>query len=139
MASLNSLSKFIDANRLTGPNFNDWLLNLKLITNLKRITYVLDAPIPGPTAKLITQEEQDTLTKWQDDDLVVKSYILLSMSTELKWQHNNMSDSYSIITRLQDLYGEQSRNARFETCKSIFRAKMSLGESVGDHVPKMIS
>ena len=60
MGSLNSLSKFIDANRLTGSNFNDWLLNLKLITNLERITYVLDAPIPGPTAELITQEKQDT-------------------------------------------------------------------------------
>ena len=50
-----------------------------------------------------------------------------------------MLDSYSIITRLQELYGEQSRSTRYETYKSIFRAKMSPGESVGDHVLKMIS
>ncbi|XP_052171499.1 uncharacterized protein LOC127787477 [Diospyros lotus] len=61
------------------------------------------------------------------------------MSQELQRQHNKMPNAYSIIARLQELYGERSRSARYEISKSIFRAKMSAGGSVGDHVLKMIS
>ncbi|XP_052177660.1 uncharacterized protein LOC127791722 [Diospyros lotus] len=50
-----------------------------------------------------------------------------------------MPDAYSIITRLQELYGEQSRNARYDIFKALFRAKMSPGGLVGEHVLKMIS
>ncbi|XP_052197321.1 uncharacterized protein LOC127804490 [Diospyros lotus] len=50
-----------------------------------------------------------------------------------------MPNAYSIITRLQELYGEQSRSARYEISKALFRAKISLGGSVGEHVLKMIS
>ncbi|XP_052171564.1 uncharacterized protein LOC127787546 [Diospyros lotus] len=147
MASLHPLTRNLDKHQLIGPNFNDWLLNLKLILNLEKITYVLDAPVPVPAnddggesvPQNITQEEQDTLTKWRDDDLTARSYMLVSMSSELQRQHANMPDVYSIITRLQELYGEQSRSARYEISKSLFREKMSLGGSVGEHVLKMIS
>ncbi|XP_052172262.1 uncharacterized protein LOC127788191 [Diospyros lotus] len=147
MASLHPLTRNLDKHQLTGPNFNDWLLNLKLILNLEKITYVLDAPVPVPAnddggksvPQNITQEEQDTLTKWRDDDLTARSYMLVSMSSELQRQHANMPNAYSIITHLQELYGEQSRSARYEISKALFRAKMSLGGSVGEHVLKMIS
>ncbi|XP_052197420.1 uncharacterized protein LOC127804588 [Diospyros lotus] len=101
MASLHPLTRNLDKHQLTGPNFNDWLLNLKLILNLEKITYVLDAPVPVPAnddggenvPQNITQEEQDTLTKWRDDDLTARSYMLVSMSSELQRQHTNMPDA----------------------------------------------
>ncbi|XP_052189901.1 uncharacterized protein LOC127799719 [Diospyros lotus] len=61
------------------------------------------------------------------------------MSTKLKQQHNNMPDAYSIVTHLQELYGEQSQSARYEISKAIFRAKMSPRGSDGDYVLKMIA
>ncbi|XP_052193825.1 uncharacterized protein LOC127802163 [Diospyros lotus] len=147
MASLHPLTRNLDKHQLTGLNFNDWLLNLKLILNLEKITYVLDAPVPMPAhddggenvSQNITQEEQDTLTKWRDDDLTARSYMLVSMSSELQRQHANMPDAYSITTHLQELYGEQSWSARYEITKALFRAKMSLGGLVRGHVLKIIS
>lgn len=146
MASLHPLTRNLDKHQLTGLNFNDWLLNLKLILNLEKITYVLDASIPvlahddggENVPQNITQEEQDTLTKWRDDDLTARSYMLVSMSSELQRQHANMPDAYSIIIHLQELYGEQSWSARYEISKTLFRAKMSPGGLVEEHVLKMI-
>ncbi|XP_052197336.1 uncharacterized protein LOC127804505 [Diospyros lotus] len=147
MASLHPLTRNLNKHQLTGSNFNDWLLNLKPILNLEKITYVLDAPVPLPAnddggesvPQNITQEEQDTLTKWRDDDLTARSYMLISMSSELQRQHANMSNAYSIFTRLQELYGEQSRSARYKISKALFRANMSSGGSVGEHILKMLS
>ena len=42
MSSNNPLHGIMDANRLTGPNFTDWLKNLKILFKSERITYVLE-------------------------------------------------------------------------------------------------
>ena len=42
MLSTNPLRGIIDANRLTGPNFNDWLRNLKILLKFERIAYVVE-------------------------------------------------------------------------------------------------
>ena len=42
MSSTNPLRDIMDANRLTGPNFTDWLRNLKILLKSKRIAYVLE-------------------------------------------------------------------------------------------------
>ncbi len=43
----NPLSHILDDNRLTGPNFSDWLKNLRIVLNLECIGYVLDSKIPS--------------------------------------------------------------------------------------------
>ena len=46
MLSTNPLRGIIDANGLTGPNFTDWLRNLKILLKSERITYVLEGDGP---------------------------------------------------------------------------------------------
>ncbi len=65
----NPLSRILDENRLTGPNFSDWLRNLRIVLNLERIGYILDSKIPSPTPLKATEEEHDTLRKWHEDDI----------------------------------------------------------------------
>ncbi|KAJ9159646.1 hypothetical protein P3X46_025135, partial [Hevea brasiliensis] len=43
-----------------------------------------------------------------------------------------------ILLHLQELYGEHSRNAKYEISRQLFRMRMSEGQNVGDHVHKMI-
>ncbi|PPZ26040.1 hypothetical protein C5P36_26520, partial [Escherichia coli] len=52
--------------------------------------------------------------------------------------HENMQSASEILLHLQELYGEHSRNARYEISRQLFRMRMSEGQNVGDHVHKMI-
>ena len=49
-----------------------------------------------------------------------------------------MPTTRDILTHLQELYGEQSRAARFEVSKRFFKTKMREGQSVHDHGLTMI-
>ena len=50
-----------------------------------------------------------------------------------------MIDARSMIVNLQELYGEYRRTVRYEISKQLFKAKMTEGTDVGDHVLKMIN
>ena len=61
-----------------------------------------------------------------------------SMNTEIHRQHEKYTSARKILLHLQELFGEQSRTARYEISKRLFRAKMREGEDVGVHVNSMI-
>ena len=63
MRSSNPLSIILENYRLTGPNFIDWLRNLKVILASKCILYVLEQSPPRPLPLDAMQEEYDTLKK----------------------------------------------------------------------------
>ena len=44
----------------------------------------------------------------------------------------------TMITHLQELYGEQSHTARFEVSKRLFNLKMCEGQSVHEHYMTVI-
>ena len=78
------------------------------------------------------------LAKWKDDDLQARCIMWASMSNELHKQHEKYTYAKDILLHLQELFGEQSRNARYEISKRLFRAKMKEGEDVAVHVNSMI-
>ncbi|XP_031392256.1 uncharacterized protein LOC116204302 [Punica granatum] len=49
-----------------------------------------------------------------------------------------MKSSREILKNLRELYGENSRTARYEISKELFRARMQEGTKVAAHVQKMI-
>ena len=124
--------------RLTGPNFVDWLRNLKVILASKKILCVLTQSPPEPLPTDISQEERDMLEKWKDDDLQARCIMWASMSNELHKQHEKYTYAKEILLHLQELFSEQSRTARYEISKWLFRAKMKEGEDVAVYVNTMI-
>ena len=106
MKSSNPLSMILDQNRLTGPNFIDWLRNLKVVLASERILYVLNQK-PSTTLPIeASQEERDTLDKWKDDDLQVRCIMWASISTEIHRQHEKYDSAKEILLYLQELFGE---------------------------------
>ena len=61
-----------------------------------------------------------------------------SMSTELHRQHEKYTSANEILLHLQELFGEHSKNARYEISKRLFCTKMKESEDVGVHVISMI-
>ena len=50
MSTYVNLRSIPDMNKLIGPNFLDWLRNLRIVFKAKLIAYVLDEPLPkSPT------------------------------------------------------------------------------------------
>ncbi|XP_073109464.1 uncharacterized protein [Elaeis guineensis] len=78
-------------------------------------------------------DQQAILDKWIDEDNRTRCYILTSMSHDLQCLHKNIRTTKQILTHLQKLYDEQSRTARFEVTRKLFRAKMRDGQSMHDH------
>ena len=46
MSSSNPLVRIFDTNRLIGPNYKDWLRNLKIILSFEKLTHILDQDAP---------------------------------------------------------------------------------------------
>ena len=63
MRPSNPLSIILDNNRLTGPNFIDWLRNLKVVLASKKILYVIEQSLPLTLHENSSPEEYEVLSK----------------------------------------------------------------------------
>ncbi|XP_021691815.2 uncharacterized protein LOC110673102 [Hevea brasiliensis] len=97
----NPLTSILNENRLTGPNFMDWLRNLRIVLNYERIGYILETTLPCTLPESASEEERETLKKWKEDDV-------------------------------------QSRTAKYEISKQLFRMRMVEGQDIDQHINKMI-
>ena len=77
------LHNILKANKLTGPNYNDWLLNVKLVVAIQKVAYVLETPLPVINEQS-TADERSQADQWKQDELLTKYVILSSMSKELQ-------------------------------------------------------
>ena len=87
---MNPLLKILDTHRLTGPNFQVWYRNLRIVLDSERIGYVLKGPMPKSLSDESSPEERDTFQKWKDDNLKVRSFMLASISDGLQTQYEDM-------------------------------------------------
>ena len=126
MSASNPLACNLETNHLIGNNFKNWLRNLRIVLTSKKLSHILDQdPVVLPNHP--TTKQRATFKKWTDEDSRIKYYVLASMSNELQSQHEYMPTVQIMITRLQELYGEQSRTACFEVSKRLFNLKMQEG------------
>ena len=137
MSTSNPLTKILDTHILIGSNFKDWLRNYRIILNFKKLTHVLDQDPPTMPARP-TAEQRVSLKKWIDDDNKARYYMLGTMSNDLQRQHENILTIHQMLAHLQELFGEQSRAAKYQVCQRLFKAKMRDGQSVQDHCLTMI-
>ena len=105
MASSLSLRGILDANKLTEPNYVNWLRNLRIVLTQKKVSYILDTPALDSLEEDASEEDRTAYKIWKDDSVTIKCIMLVSMSNELQRQHENM-DIFSIILNLKELYGK---------------------------------
>ena len=58
MSSKVNLQSILDANKLTEPNFLDWLRNLRIVLKGERLAYVFDVLLPESPAIDASEEVQ---------------------------------------------------------------------------------
>ncbi|CAA0811079.1 Unknown protein, partial [Striga hermonthica] len=134
----NPIASILEQNKLTGPKFNDWLRNLKIVLQSEKRDYVSDkAPPPPPEDQ--TSDEYGEYLCHTDDNLQARCYMLASMSNELQRQNELLNNASEILLHLQELYGDRTRQIRYQISKELFRCRMTEGSSVHDHGLKMIA
>ncbi|GAV65576.1 UBN2_3 domain-containing protein [Cephalotus follicularis] len=121
----NPLAVILEKNQLTGPNYVDWLQNIRIVLNFEDIDYVLEAPMPALPDADTSPEDHAIYKKWVADDKKVRCYLMASMRNALQVQYEMMRDSRAILLHLRELYGENSRNAQFQLTSELYGTKMA--------------
>ena len=105
MSLSNPLRGILDVNRLTGPNYTDWLRNLRIVLIAEKIVYVLDIVMPTPEEGA-NEDEIARYVKYIDDSTLAQCYMLGSMTPKLQRQYEKM-DAKSILLHVCKLFEEQ--------------------------------
>ena len=134
---MSGLKLLLDKNRLTGPNYEDWLRNLNLALTYDKVHYVTVTKAPEELSDDSTEADKAIMETWEKDCLHAKCLILASMDNIHQKKYEKM-DIRSIFLHAKELYGEQSRSMRYDLSQKFFHARMAATTSVGDHVLKMI-
>ena len=53
-----NLRSILDKNKLTGPNFLEWIKNLRILLKVEKLAYVLDEPLPNSFVDDASEEVQ---------------------------------------------------------------------------------
>ena len=97
--------------------------------------YVLDAPLLEPPAD--GRATKKSYEKHLDDTLDASSLMLLSMTSELQKQHEDM-DACDMIVSLKSMFENQMRVERYEISRSLSESKLAEGDPVNLHMINMI-
>ena len=123
MSTIMNLRSILDANKLTGTNFMDWLRNLRIVLRAEKIAYVLNAPLSISPSVDASVGDQIAYQKHLDDNIIAACIMLASMSLRLQKQHEAMT-TYDIIAHLKELFHDQAKSERFKVSKMLFCSRM---------------
>jgi hypothetical protein len=130
-----NLFNFLSREKLTGPNYLDWIRSLRIGLRYEDKEYVLDNNLPQ-LPKDPTEAELAAYHKHDEESTKVACLMLATMSSELQKSFENVG-AFDMNFQLQEMFQEQARQERFETVRSLMACKHMEGTSVCAHVQKM--
>ena len=118
----------MDDKILIGPNFLDWLKNLRIVLKEEKITYVITVPIPGsPTADALESVHRAYQKRLVDG---ARAGLIIHTSMSPKFQKRyKTEDAYSIVRHLREHYNKQAAIKKFKVTRLLFGSKMDVGTS----------
>ena len=130
-----SLISVLGRERLTGPNYMDWMRNLRFTLRYENKEYVLDEQIPKIDDDS-TQEEIEAHRKHYDDANKVSCIMASSMSPEQQKTFEN-TWAYEINQQLKEMFQAKASKERLDVVKSLMAFKPKPGASICAFVLEM--
>nr|GEW65559.1 hypothetical protein [Tanacetum cinerariifolium] len=130
-----SLLLFLVRERLTGPNYMDWMRNLRFTLRYENKEYVLDEKIPTIDDDS-TQEEIEAHQKHYDDANKVSCIMASSMRLELQKTFEN-TWSYEMNQQLKEMFQAKASKEYLNVVKSVMAYKPKPGASICAFVLEM--
>ncbi|KAL0454892.1 UNVERIFIED_CONTAM: hypothetical protein Slati_0828400 [Sesamum latifolium] len=129
----------MDTNKFNGTNYNDWLMNLRIVLDFENQGYILDKPLPTVLPEGFSPEERLTFDKWLEDNRKVRIIILASMTNEIQKHYDRLDDVPPIMLRMKEVYTVPDWHIRYTATEAFFRTKTAEGSSVQSHGVKILS
>ena len=130
-----TLLSVLGRERLTGPNYMDWMRNLRFTLRYENKEYVLDEQIPIINDDS-TQEEIEAYQKHYDDANKVSCIMESSMSPELQKTFEN-TWAYEMNQQLKEMFQAKASKERLDVVKSLMACKPKPGASICAFVLEM--
>ncbi|GJU93276.1 putative RNA-directed DNA polymerase [Tanacetum coccineum] len=130
-----SLLSVLGRERLTGPNYMDWIRNLRFTLRYENKEYVLDEQIPTINDNS-TQEEIEAHQKHYDDANKVSCIMAASMSPELQ-KTFEFTWAYEMNQQLKEMFQAKASKERLDVVKSLMACKPKPGASICAFVLEM--
>nr|GEU73779.1 hypothetical protein [Tanacetum cinerariifolium] len=130
-----SLLLVLGRERLTGPNYMDWIRNLGFTLRYKNKEYVLDEQIPKIN-DVSTQKEIEAHQKHYDDANKVSCIMASSMSPELQKTFKN-TWAYQMNQQLKEIFQAKASKECLDVVKSLMACKPKPGASICAFVLEM--
>nr|GEX39148.1 hypothetical protein [Tanacetum cinerariifolium] len=130
-----SLLSVFGRERLTGPNYMDWIRNLRFTLRYENIEYVLDEQLPTINDNS-TQDEIEAHQKHYDDANKVSCIMAASMSLELQ-KTSEFTWAYEMNQQLKEMIQAKASKERLDIVKSLMACKPKPGASICAFVLEM--
>ncbi|GJX77885.1 retrotransposon protein, putative, ty1-copia subclass [Tanacetum coccineum] len=130
-----SLLSVLGRERLTGPNYMDWMRNLRFTLRYENKEYVLDEQIPIINDNS-TQDEIEAHQKYYDDVNKVSCIMASSMSPELQ-KTFEFTWAYEMNQQLKEMFQAKASKERLDVVKSLMACKPKPGASICAFVLEM--
>ena len=139
MSSL-SIRIILEKHVLTGPNFPDWIRNVRLVLRQEKLEYVLDTPIPEipKDAAALEAFDKKAYDTFLGDANNVQTIMLAAMSMELQRQHFEMKPK-EMLDHLKGLFDNESKSLEFDILRELIKSRLHDGGDVSKHVVDMIN
>nr|GEY17088.1 hypothetical protein [Tanacetum cinerariifolium]GEY29192.1 hypothetical protein [Tanacetum cinerariifolium]GEY29198.1 hypothetical protein [Tanacetum cinerariifolium] len=123
-----TIKSILQHEKLTGPNFMNWIENLRIILRSERKLVHLEqpmTPLPYPVASQVTCDVYEALNDAQNE---VACLMLGSMSPKLQRTLENYK-AYDMIQELKTMFEEQAKQEMFKTVKAFHFCKREDAQS----------
>ncbi|GKE87645.1 hypothetical protein Tco_1565120 [Tanacetum coccineum] len=130
-----SLVSLLGRERLAGPNYMDWMRNLRFTLRYENKEYVLDEQIPIIDDDL-TQVEIEAHWKHCDDANKVSCIMASSMSPKLQKTFEN-TWAYEMNQQLKEMFQAKASKERLDVFKSLMACKSKPEASICAFVLEM--
>ncbi|GJS22623.1 retrotransposon protein, putative, ty1-copia subclass [Tanacetum coccineum] len=118
-----TLRKILQSEKITGPNFTNWLRNLRISLRSENKLVHLEhplIPLPIPVASQVAREAYDALFDAQDE---VACLMICSISPDLQRALENYK-AYDMIQERKTMFEEEAKQELFETVKAFHACKL---------------
>ena len=139
MSNLSPLASILKENKLTGENYVDWKRNLDIVLASEDYEFVLRDPRPAPEEGVNpTAAMRTAQANWDKANRMVNCYIMASISNVLQTQCEGKETAAEMLTSISGMFADTNRPARQAALRTVMNARMAEGQSVRDHVLRMI-
>nr|GFA46743.1 zinc finger, CCHC-type [Tanacetum cinerariifolium] len=131
---------FFEKQKLIGPNFIDWYLQLRIVLSIEDELNYLEQHIPpahvAPAGQRVAPEILAAHTAWVKGSKEIAGLMLMTMEPEIQ-RNLEPLHAHEMLKELKTLFAQQADQELLQTTRDFHSCRQEEGQSVSSYVLKM--